>query len=85
MTYLKWLLLVLLVSGVVVALGSNMALVVENAGAAEPTMPVGGWCKVEAVNYDVLMRATDCQTWVLSCPTTAASCRWLPVERVEPE
>ena len=42
------------------------------------------WCQVEAVNYDVMLRPRDCQTWVLACPTGAKSCRWVPVEIVPP-
>jgi hypothetical protein len=83
MKHLTWLLVVIVLFVLGAAWGVSV-MDVTPASAAEPTVPVGGWCKVEAVNYDILVRATDCQTWVLACPTTTASCRWLPIERTEP-
>lgn len=80
MKHLKWLLFIV----VLFVLGAAWGVAVMKVDTAIAAEAPGGWCKVEAVNYDVLVRATDCQTWVLSCPTTAASCRWLPIERVEP-
>jgi len=75
----RMVLLCTLILGVAVAVATWTS--IQDATATPLPAHDLSWCQVEtADDTTVMVRPSDCATWVLVCPTTVRSCYWDPIE-----